>query len=261
VIFYFDLCLRSYGVDCVKCIESCPHGALSAEDKLSINPLLCTECGICQRVCPNEAIVVKPLTHIRDNRCEGLGGSIPCAGYLDGELAKALGLKEVEICERCPKGADADAVAAGLAKAGVAVKRGKPVDLRRRRLLTGPPSWEVRSGRGEPPLRLKLVGPRSGCIEVVSCVFCGVCAGVCPTGALREEGLAIRFSPDKCTGCGLCAAYCKHGEIRVGAGCVSFEIRPEKRCVQCGRPFIGEGDVCPFCREVDRELSLLILGS
>ncbi|PIP44599.1 MAG: (Fe-S)-binding protein [Deltaproteobacteria bacterium CG_4_10_14_3_um_filter_60_8] len=42
------------------------------------------------------------------------------------------------------------------------------------------------------------------------CVQCGVCTGICPTGALAIErpGMAVLFEPDRCTGCGLCVAVC-----------------------------------------------------
>lgn len=42
------------------------------------------------------------------------------------------------------------------------------------------------------------------------CVQCGVCTGICPTGALsmQRPDMAVLFEPDRCTGCGLCVAVC-----------------------------------------------------
>ncbi|AFA39080.1 hypothetical protein Pogu_1053 [Pyrobaculum oguniense TE7] len=260
MIFYTDLCLRAYGAYCDRCAAVCPREALYFTDRgVELSPFRCTECGACQRVCPNEALVVKPLTAINDSKCEGLGGSIPCAAYLDGKVANALGLKYVEICERCPKGVDADAEAKRLAQDGLIVER-RPavVDAARRRLLKGPPEFATLSGRGSPPIRHKLAGGM-GCIEIKACIFCGVCAGVCPTGALLETDGVIEFNPANCTECGLCAALCKYGEIKVGRGeCKPFVVKAERRCIECGRPYIGHGEVCPRCRDLNREFSLFL---
>lgn len=43
-----------------------------------------------------------------------------------------------------------------------------------------------------------------------SCVQCGVCTGICPTGALSMErpAMEVIFEPDRCSGCGLCVSVC-----------------------------------------------------
>ncbi len=42
------------------------------------------------------------------------------------------------------------------------------------------------------------------------CFQCGVCTGVCATGALsiKRPEMAIIFAPEKCSGCGLCMQVC-----------------------------------------------------
>ncbi len=42
------------------------------------------------------------------------------------------------------------------------------------------------------------------------CYQCGVCTGICPTGALyiRRADMAVLFDPEKCSGCGLCVTIC-----------------------------------------------------
>ena len=42
------------------------------------------------------------------------------------------------------------------------------------------------------------------------CYECGVCTGICPTGALhiKRPEMSVLFDPDKCNGCGLCVGVC-----------------------------------------------------
>jgi len=43
-----------------------------------------------------------------------------------------------------------------------------------------------------------------------SCMHCGVCTAMCPSGALRldRESRLLMFDPERCTVCGLCAWVC-----------------------------------------------------
>ncbi|WP_320169672.1 4Fe-4S binding protein [Maridesulfovibrio sp.] len=43
-----------------------------------------------------------------------------------------------------------------------------------------------------------------------SCMHCGMCLSMCPTGALSldAETRIVVFDPDKCTACGLCTKVC-----------------------------------------------------
>ena len=51
------------------------------------------------------------------------------------------------------------------------------------------------------------------------CAACGVCAGVCPKGAIEIwRGCYAQVSKDICVGCGLCAKACP-------AGCISVKER------------------------------------
>jgi ferredoxin len=42
------------------------------------------------------------------------------------------------------------------------------------------------------------------------CIQCGICTGICPTGALyiHRPDMAVLFDPEKCSGCSLCVASC-----------------------------------------------------
>ena len=47
-------------LNCGGCIDECPAGAISeGEDKASIDPKKCTDCGICvtEYFCPAQAII------------------------------------------------------------------------------------------------------------------------------------------------------------------------------------------------------------
>jgi ferredoxin len=86
----------------------------------------------------------------------------------------------------------------------------------------------------------------------------GVCAGVCPTGALAaiddDETLGIAFDPVRCIACGQCEARCPEQAIRLdpaGDGVAGrLSAHPARRCRDCGRPFPGSGGEvrCPPCR-------------
>ena len=42
----------------------------------------------------------------------------------------------------------------------------------------------------------------------VGCIGCGICAKVCPAGAVKVENFHAVIDQDKCTGCGVCAEKC-----------------------------------------------------
>jgi ferredoxin len=54
------------------------------------------------------------------------------------------------------------------------------------------------------------------------CNFCGACAGMCPTGALKnrrtEEGKQLLFAWAKCSGCGLCLEFCRKKALTLLSG-------------------------------------------
>ena len=56
---------------CLSCGERCPTGALRASDsaahrQLSFDPVLCTDCGLCERICPERAMLPEALRDTDD---------------------------------------------------------------------------------------------------------------------------------------------------------------------------------------------------
>ena len=53
-------------------------------------------------------------------------------------------------------------------------------------------------------------------IDQAACTMCGVCAGVCPYGAIQwEKGQVATVIEAACAGCGCCAAACNFGAIEM----------------------------------------------
>jgi len=110
------------------------------------------------------------------------------------------------------------------------------------------------------------------------CELDGLCAAICPTGALRrEEGdetLSLQFDAGRCITCGLCQTACAskalslwpEGDGTVPHGIVTLVSRHAVACPGCGDTFIPAGDErsCPYCEKtmnLMRELASLKLGS
>lgn len=64
------------------------------------------------------------------------------------------------------------------------------------------------------------------------CNFCGACAGMCPTGALKnireEGGKQLQFAWDRCSGCGLCLEFCRKKALTLVAGRSLASLEPER---------------------------------
>ncbi|MCK4614439.1 MAG: 4Fe-4S binding protein [Thermoplasmata archaeon] len=54
-------------------------------------------------------------------------------------------------------------------------------------------------------------------IDRTICMYCGACAGTCPTLALVLEEIRVRFIPEKCNNCGMCEMVCPVGAIDLDA--------------------------------------------
>lgn len=100
------------------------------------------------------------------------------------------------------------------------------------------------------------------------CAACGVCASLCPTGAINlqwtEKIFSLGFSPSLCTNCRICEKTCMQKAISIKETVslslllaqkkmVLFEAE-RKTCVACRMDFIGEGaEICPLCLDRNKK--------
>jgi ferredoxin len=96
-------------------------------------------------------------------------------------------------------------------------------------------------------------------LSIADCAAHGVCAKVCPTGALRRDEVGdtaeLRFNAALCIACGQCARICPDGSLRLTpegghAGSETLIRWSAQDCAACGEAFFGTaGDTCPACRK------------
>lgn len=95
------------------------------------------------------------------------------------------------------------------------------------------------------------------------CTACGVCARICPTGALQliigeDDSYQLTFQASLCTGCGICLHLCEPGALRRESLTLAELIATQpsvlrsgtlRRCQKCGVKFAGESTapLCPVC--------------
>jgi len=111
-------------------------------------------------------------------------------------------------------------------------------------------------------------------IEVgAGCAACGVCASLCPTGAISlqwtEKTFSLGFSPALCTNCRICEKTCRHRAITMKETVSpalllqqgeTVLFRAEKKtCLACRLDFIGEGaEICPLCRDRNKKQTAVL---
>lgn len=56
--------------------------------------------------------------------------------------------------------------------------------------------------------------------DIVSCIFCGACARVCPSRCIEVDAKGCSFScdPNACVQCGICEEACPTGGLRLTVG-------------------------------------------
>jgi ferredoxin len=89
-------------------------------------------------------------------------------------------------------------------------------------------------GENNPKMARLVVVPRfpdPGTYEVRTCTQCGVCAYVCPVGAITKDGKGVfDIDPGVCTGCMACVEACPEGVM----GTHPRRKIPFK-CIRCGQ--------------------------
>ncbi len=90
-------------------------------------------------------------------------------------------------------------------------------------------------------------------IEASRCYFCGVCARLCPTEAIvqegEEEGASLKFFPSRCTNCGLCLEICLQDGLHWGremevsdilrGRAQEIAVASRYRCERCGNDYVA----------------------
>lgn len=128
--------------------------------------------------------------------------------------------------------------------------RDKAMPVERMRLTTSLRRIAMRHGRDVPARAM----PK---LSVSGCDAHGVCAGVCPVGAIDriEEGgsAGLRFNADLCIACGECVRRCPEQAIQIASsgGSAMTEVLvtwAARKCTECGEEFFGAADErCPVC--------------
>lgn len=113
-----------------------------------------------------------------------------------------------------------------------------------------------------------------GLTLAAGCDHLGVCAGMCPTGALQlyeaDAHAGLLFEPRDCVACGLCAQACPAHAIEVRpagspeakAAAHAVTRFPLARCEGCLTPFaaVQDATLCPACRR-SRSMSQQLFGT
>lgn len=95
------------------------------------------------------------------------------------------------------------------------------------------------------------------------CTACGVCARICPTGALSftttEDSIyLLAFSSGACIDCGACVNLCDPGSLHradatfadvLATELVALRVGKLRSCTKCSAKFAAEtsSDLCPIC--------------
>lgn len=106
-------------------------------------------------------------------------------------------------------------------------------------------------------------------LSLGECDANGVCAAVCPTGALHQAAAAgrveLRFDSMRCIACAQCARVCPGRSLRLdnqggAAGVAVLATWLQRECARCGADFsdpattaerADEADLCPVCRKTE----------
>ena len=269
---------------CGACAASCPTGAIELEG---------LEARLAEAA-RAAALAGRPLT--LSCREVGPGVATICLNALKLDhyyiLAAEAGRVEADArCDRCPlsggRGWERALEAARALPGLVAARRGRaaaPGMLRRvaikalamaaGRLALGVDARPVRAAysrqrapsRASPALRRRALeaASRLGAplerprpmVDGSKCSMTGVCAGVCPAGAISfNEAGVLSLDLDSCLSCGVCALACPEGAIEMvvdGARGVVRVYKALRECPSCGFAYPAGQAECPKCSTLKR---------
>ena len=173
--------------------------------RISYNPELCINCGMCERVCAGGAIsrtVEKTEEGDKITMTFNLGSCTFCRMCADFCVRKAITLTDdYHIVGTKPE----DMLVSGSFIKKPPVKKAAPAPAEK----PAEAPAEAAAPAAKPRDDGKPVSDPS------KCVFCTLCAKKCPAGALTVDRAAKTWTLDeeKCLGCGTCAEACPKNAI------------------------------------------------
>lgn len=226
---------------CKRCIEECPNRAiqLGADGYPAADPAICQRCGICVGGCPLGVIALPDfrleevsamLAPLSSGQSPVIAGFFCNFAYQEADLMGQIGRQHSPglhiIRVPCTGAVNMitvnDAIAEGID--GIMVvgcdssqcKHRKGNELAKYRIAN------CRKGLEEQLLeqeRLVYVSLGEGLVEpsVINrrkCVRCGLCAQICPYGAIKiTDSGDYEVNARACRGCGACAGACRSGAV------------------------------------------------
>ena len=148
----------------------------------------------------------------------------------------------------------------------VVMGRGPVVAAKRGRILERIGALAASLERQMPAMLMPAIRIAEGC-EVS-----GLCAAICPTGALSrdedDDAVSLRFDAVGCIACGECQRVCPSkalglwaaGDGMVARGATTPVTRRKVVCANCGSGFVasGDDDLCPPCRKTTEVMQQIV---
>ncbi|MGF1659303.1 MAG: 4Fe-4S binding protein [Rubrimonas sp.] len=274
---------------CSRCLDVCDAEAIRSEGgRILVEPTLCQGCATCALACPTGALSVAdpsraalldrvaqagagplrvgPGGDLALTSAAQLGEELWFAALAQGAAGVSLGLgpdappRQRATLQARAAAASIIAEAFGLGAAAVALdaeataapRAGPPLAAAGKRALlqTALSQLEPEGFEGVALPGGATLGAIA--VDAESCILCGVCAKVCPTGAVRyaeAERATLDFAEGLCIQCGACARNCPKDAIALVPGLSPASLREDwrevnsgamARCVETGAPFISQ---------------------
>ena len=279
-----------------KCADVCPEGALKIEDfaivdgveqaRLVFNSVLCTSCGKCEEVCPQETL------HVTGERLKEVQGfCVMCQKCVEICPVDVIGIpgvvepKEYDLdlkgkganyivncvgCGTCVEPCPVDAIT--LAEVGSPITIDGNVCIKCGLCSQTCPWNAVFISEKKPVKRSKEI--KSFTFSASTCIGCNTCVEVCPGNFITANGSDLTVMiPEICAACGLCVKLCPVGALEIdvewgegapvdaeGLGwdsekCEFIGACANKCPTEAIRVITKTGMLCPALVETDKEPS------
>ncbi|MDM7275839.1 MAG: 4Fe-4S binding protein [Thermoprotei archaeon] len=120
-------------------------------------------------------------------------------------------------------------------------------------------AWEAASKLG---LKVNTVYPE---VDYDKCIFCGVCSGVCPVGAIYYNPAGIlKIDTRACVSCNICVNMCPEKAMTMSEGAsgpILEYVKSMVECPKCGFTYPATLKECPQCSVIDEIVRDVYKGS